>query len=299
VPDFAARLTLAGIAAIAVGGLFLLLGLLQLLVALVTPTFDAASLAAGFALYVLIALVLVGCGIGSIRRRGWVRPVMLLVSGTWMLSGAMATWLALRLGPELALAAGVDPADPAGKLVRAVMVGAAAGLGLVLPAAFFWVYRDPRVQIACDRHDPEHAERCPADVLTLSVALGAGALLSLPMLVRPVVPLFGFLVTGWAGRLTLASGMVVCGVLAWWTFRLRVAGWWATLVFLTLLGVSTAWTFARVDPLDLYRQLGYPQEILERLPSIGEATRVASELGAVALTIGGLVWVLRLRRHFT
>jgi len=298
-PEFAGRLTLFGVAAIGVGVLFLLLGLLQLLVALVAPTFDGASLVAGVALYALIALVLVVSGIGSIRRRRWVRPVMLLVSGSWLLSGVMATWLALRLGPDLALAAGLDPADPAAAIARAVMAATAAGMGVLVPAAFFWAYRDPRVQAACERSDPVRGERCPPDVLTLSVALAAGALVSLPMLVRPVVPWFGLLVTGWPGRLTLAAGIVGCGLLAWSTHRRRIEGWWGTLVLLVVLGVSTVWTFARVDPLEMYRLLGYPEDLLARLPSIGDATRAATEMFAVVLTIGGVAWLFRLRRHFT
>jgi hypothetical protein len=297
--DCGLRLTLFGVAAIVVGAGFLLLGLLQLALALVEPAIETPSAWAGVALHALIALVLVASGIGSIFRRRWVRPVMLLVSGTWILVGVMATWFAVRLGPDLALAAGVGPGEPAAVVLRAVTVAVAGGLGVLLPAAFFWAYRDPRVQIACDRSDRRGSDRCPAEVLTLSAALAAGALLSLPMLARPVVPVFGHLVTGWAGRLALGAGIVACGVLAWSTYRLRVEGFWATLALLILLGLTTVWTFARVDPLDVYRLLGYPDDWLERLPSIGSATRTATQLGAVGLTVGGVAWVLRLRRHFT
>ena len=295
------RLTVFGIAAIAVGAGFGVLGLLQLLVAFVGPVLDAASAVAGAMLYALIGIVLVTSGIGSLRRRRWVRPVMLLVSGTWILVGVVAVWLVRRLLPEMLLLGGLPPESPEAAVVRTVATSVAAAFGVVLPAAFFWAYRDPRVALACARHDtrPGFGDRLPPEALTLSAALAGAALLSLPMLVRPVVPLFGHLATGWPGRLLLAAGIAGCAWLAWSTFRLRATGYWATLVLLVLLGVSTVWTFARVDPLEVYRGLGYPQELLDAMPSIGTLTRSVTQLGAVVLTIGGAVWMLRIRRHFT
>ena len=296
--DLGPRLIVFGTAAVAVGAGFVLLAAIQLLLALAGALFDAASAAGGVALYALVGGVLVACGIGSIRRQRWVRPVMLLISGTWLLVGLVACWLVFSLAPEMLLAAQVDPS--AGVLVQAALVGAALGGGVVLPAAFYWAYRDPRVEQSCRRHDPRPSwtDRCPAEVLTLSLALAASAVSSLPLLVHPVVPLFGRLATGWSGRLVLAAGIAMCAWLAWSTFRLQAAGWWATAASFVLFGASGLATFVLVDPLELYRQLGYPEDLLASLPSIGEAARTAASLGTLALTLAGLGWMLRIRRHF-
>jgi len=291
-------LTLFGAAAMVVGVGFVAFGLLHVLLLYAMPQLDPASAAAGLVLYVTIGLVLVGAGIGSLQRRRWVRPVMLLASGTWILVGVTAAWLVLQLADELPLAAGLAPGDPLASAVEAITIGAVLGFGILLPGAFFWAYRDPRVLEVCERSD-DSGQRPPAEVLTLSVALGATALTSLPMLARPVVPLFGHLVTGWAGRVLVVGGLVASLWLAWSTYRRRVAAYWATLAVLVLIGASTVWTFLRVDFLEVFRLLGYPEEMLARMPSIAVAARRATLLGTVAFTLGGVAYMLRLRRHFT
>ncbi|HVQ26557.1 MAG TPA: hypothetical protein VMV01_15325 [Planctomycetota bacterium] len=294
----ALRLRLAGAAAIAAGVVSIAFGLLHVLAVVVLPEIDRASAFAGLVLYVLAGLLLVGAGIGSLRRRRWVRPVMLLASGTWILVGLGAVWLVLQLGPELALAAGVESEDPLALVVQAVTLGAVTAFGILLPGALFWIYRDPRLVDAFV--SPEGASNGPpAEVLTLSVALGVSSLACVPLLARPVVPLFGRLVAGRAGLACVLGAAVGCLWLAWSTYRQRLAGYRGTLAALVLLGVSTVWTFLRVDAREILRTVGYPEDLLAQLPSLPAAARNATLVATVAMTVGGVVWLVRLRRHFT
>ena len=293
----ALRLRLAGAAAIAAGAGCVAFGLLHGFLAFAVPELDRASAIAGLALYVAFGLGLVAAGVGSLRRRRWVRPVMLLASGTWIVVGVAAAWLVLQLAPELALAAGLAPEDPLALVVQAIPVGAVTMLGIVLPGALFWAYRDPRLLEACEGVGA--AAVPPMEVLTLSVALGAAALTCLPLLARPVVPLFGYLVVGRAGLACVLLGLAGCLWLAWATYRQRLVAYRAALAALVLLGVSTAWTFLRVDATEILRTIGYPEELLSQMPSLPAAARSATLVATVALTVGGVVWLLRLRRHFT
>ena len=294
----ALRLTLAGATTLAAGVGSVGFGLLHGLLLFAVPELDRASAIAGLALYVTIGLGLVGAGVGSLRRRPWVRPVMLLASGTWIVVGAAAAWIVLELAPELTLAAGLAPEDPLALVVRAIAVGAVAAVGILLPAALFWAYRDPRVLDACASPD-DAADRPPAEVLTLSVALGASALGCVPLLARPVVPLFGHLVAGRAGLACVLGLLAGCLWLARSTYRRRLAGYRATLAALVLVGISTVWTFLRVDPAVLLREFGYPEDLLAGMPSLPAAARNATLVATVAMTVGGVAWLARLRRHFT
>ena len=294
----ALRLTLAGAASIAAGVGCVAFGLLHALLVFVLPELDRAAAMAGLALYVTVGLGLVVAGIGSLRRRRWVRPVMLLASGTWIVVGLAAAWLVLQLSPEIGLAAGVAADDPLLLVVRLGIVGAVVAVGILLPAALFWAYRDPRVLDACAGPDATTLGP-PAEVLSLSVALCASALACVPLLARPVVPLFGYLAVGRTGLACVLAGLAGSLWLAWSTYHQRLAGYRATLAAVVLLGVSTGWTFLRVEAREILRTLGYTEELLAEMPSLPAAARNATLVATVALTVGSVVWLLRLRRHFT
>ena len=94
--DRSTRLVLFGALSVAIGGICVLFGLLHLVLALTsgrllgaeTPPVEARSYVMGAMLYFLLGGAFVWVGIGSIRRRRWVRPLMLTLAWTWLLSGA-------------------------------------------------------------------------------------------------------------------------------------------------------------------------------------------------------------------
>jgi hypothetical protein len=308
--DLSRRLTLFGIVAMAIGGGFVVVGLLSPVLAWAfrlrpeEQAVDWGSSFMGLLLYVALGVVLIWAGFGSVRRRRWVRPIMLFVSGTWLIVGAFCLLLALWIDVEnLLLALGSQSLAPAPEIVlfvRVFLIGASFLGGLVLPAAFFWAYRDPRVQSTCERHDPlpSWSDRCPTTVLAMSVALFAAGVLGLPLVIRPVVPIFGFLATGWIGAAALLVGMALCLWLARSTYRLERIGWWGTLIFLILLGVSTLWSSLRIESIEIYRHLGYPESQLQALEQSGMLTPAPMVWGTVILTILGVAYMLAIRHHF-
>ncbi len=306
--DLGRRLAFLGGVCIAVGVFLVLFGLAHLALPFLTslipddqPT-DYGSIAMGLLLYVMLGVALIWAGVGSMAKRRWVRPIMLFVSGTWLIVGAFSLLFVLWMLEDLLVLAGEDLTTNAplvANVVRVVLVGITFLGGVALPAVLFWAYRDPRIQQTCERHNPEPgwSDRCPTTVLALSAALVAAGLFSLPMLIRPIAPLFGRLVTGWPGGLALMLVAVLCFWLAW-TFRLEARGWWATLVFLMVLGLSTAWTFVRVEPVEVYRLMGYPREQLEVLARSKATSRLVTVGSTIALTVLGVLYMLAIRRHF-
>ena len=119
-------------------------------------------------------------------------------------------------------------------------------------------------------------------------------MIAVPLALRPVVPLFGWLVTGWAGAGVQLIGAGLCFWLARRVYEQLLSGWWATTIFLTLAGVSTLATLVRVDPAEWYRAMGYPEELLQ-------AMTLRSTIPAwltVAVTLLTLVYMVGIRKHF-
>lgn len=293
-----------GTACAAVALLTLLLPFLQrLLPETGAPVTEARSAALGFLTYALASAVLVWAGIGSVRRRRWVRPVMLTVAWTWLFLGAFGLLGALILLDELPylFPRGPEPWPTAIPLaVRAAVLGTVAFAGLILPALFLWAYRDEQVRRTLERHDPEPSwtDRCPWPVLLLSLELGLAALLTLFTALRPVVPLFGQLVTGWKGLLLLLAVAAAAGHLALGTYRRSMRAWWATTLLLIVVGCSVAVTAWVTDPTLLYRELGWHVPGAPGHETPAALVRAAGTWGSLGLTLLSVVYMAAVRRHF-
>ena len=92
--------------------------------------------------------------------------------------------------------------------VKLLVLGGELLFGVVLPAIYILVFRDPDVLHTCEAADPNTGwlERCPKSVLGLSLGLAACGVLALPMAIQGVVPLFGRVVDGWAGAASTILG---------------------------------------------------------------------------------------------
>lgn len=309
--DRSARLVLLGVLAVGLGGAGILLGVLHLLLPVLRELLpdpealvsDARSAWTGFLLYGLLGAVLIWSGIGSLRKRRWVAPVMRILGWIWLIAGLLGLLLVAGMLDGLLLLASPDrSAWPPGfaLLVKAVVLGAGVLGGVLLPMLIVWGYRHADVERTCRRHDPAPAwtDRCPEPVLGLAIALGLAALLAVPLAIRPVVPVFGVLITGWPGAvLTLILG-VAAGLLARSVYRLSKTAWWVTSVSLVVLGAALAITFQLVEPAEFYGALGYPRQQLDALATTAHWWRLFGVWGTVGLTLVSVGYMLTIRRRF-
>ncbi len=282
------------------GVLSLLLPAILRATGLATISTDSRSAWMAFAIYALLGSAFVGLGIGSVRRRRWVPPLMQTLGWTWLVCGIVAVALAPGLvDASIGALGAMDPSLQGASSIAKPLLLAAVFLGGVLaPAAFIWIYRDRELLRTCQSYDasPAWTERCPTPVLGLSVGLGGCAVLSLPMALHPVVPLFGVLVGGAAGAFLLLGTAAAFAYLARETYRRTAAGWWGATLFLVVLGASTAVTLDRAGTPAFYRGLGYTEEQLELLEAAISSVRLTWVVGL--LTLLTLVYMLDLRRHF-
>ena len=302
--DRSTRLVFFGSLSVLAGGACGLLALLYLALLAGAGKFpgteslppDPRTYLMGALLYVVLGAAFVSVGVGSIRRRRWVRSLMLTLAWTWLLGGVMVLILlpdmldAMLFGGEAGF-----PVDPTMAVSIRVMLLAVGGLlGVALPALFVLVYQDRHLRMTCEAHDPCPAwtERCAPQVLGLAVGLGGCGVVGAVMALQPAVPLFGKLVTGWPGALLTLAGAGACLWMARQIYALRMSGWWATTLFLALLGISTWVSFERLSPSELFTAMGYPDDA----PLV--SSNAVLSWSTVVVTLLSLVYMARIRKHF-
>ena len=75
--------------------------------------------------------VMIWAGVGSMRRRRWVRPIMLFISGTWLIVGLFVLLLVLWVLDDLLLVAGGDIVRGPALVVNAVQDGKVAARAIM------------------------------------------------------------------------------------------------------------------------------------------------------------------------
>jgi hypothetical protein len=301
--DLGGRLTVFGALTVIIGVFTVLLGILsplatKLLAPADAPALDPRSLISAIGLYAILGAVLFWVGIGSLRRRRWVRSIKLTVGWSWLLFGTMSLLMSLGMIDRILEVAQYDqplPVEVVGG-IKLLTLGLIFALGVAYPAALIVAYRDPDVLATCvARHpQPDWSEQLPSTVVGLGVGWTATAVLGLPMALQPVVPVFGRLVTGWGGLALLLFASALFAVVGREVFRMRPAGWWGSSGLMLLIGASTGWTFAGVDLADVLRAMHYPED------QIGMMGIPRSWLvGATVLFTGlSLAYMVSIRHHF-
>lgn len=253
----------------------------------------------GALFYGVMAVAFIGLGVGSIRCRRWAWALMLVLSWSWLVVGVISVVAFAFIMPQLLAS---QPDAPTIWIGMAIAGAILCVVFLVMPGALVLFYHSRHVRATCEARDPvaRWTDACPLPVLAASLWFGVGSfsMLSMPVGFKSVLPFFGVLIGGPVAGLAF----VVLG-LAWiWLamgfYRLKSAAWWGALVLIVIFGASTAVTFTRVDMMDLYRQMGYPEKQIEL---IKQSSFISSEAMAwwtavsFLLILGYLFWI---RKHF-
>ena len=258
--DRSTALTLVGVLQIGLGALCVLLvaiSSLQFLPAFRTQVAAAGGsqpttggIVIGMAFYTLLAGFFVWTGVGAIRKRRWVRPIVLIVSWMWLIAGVIGAAVAALLVPRvLRLSAGqaheVPPA--VGVIIGVVVAGIIAIFYIVLPLGFVLFYGSPHVQATLDARDPSPrwTDGCPLPVLGLSLFLGLSAVSTLPAAALAVFPLFSTLLTGPSAVVLALALTALYAYFARASYRRQSVGWWGPLVAISFASISTGFYFWR------------------------------------------------------
>lgn len=272
------------------------------------PGMSAWSMAAALLVYAGGAVFFIWMAVGTFQARRWARALMLVISSFWLIGGiaGLAVWLwimprifgAAMMGPST----GSSPAIPDSVriMVQIITTVIAAGLYVVLPGIFLLLYRGEDVRATVEAADPvpRWTDRCPLPVLALVVMLGYSSLGCLFMLAYPLFPFFGVFLTGPAA---VVLAILLAGVLAFLTrevYRLRMLGWWGTIVVVLLGGLSYVVTLGRGGLMEMYRKMGFTPQQLQMMQSMLGSPGWLT-LWTAAVTVAFLGYVVYLRRYFT
>jgi len=260
---------------------------------------DYRTTGLGVAVYACLAVALVWLGIGSILCRRWARVLLVVASWSWLLVGVLAMGaaaFAMQLSTR-------ESANPLAALILIVTEVFLAVFFVALPGAMALFYQSKHVKATCEARDPvvRWTDTCPLQVLATSLWLGIGALatLAVPVIYRSVVPLFGVLLSGAPATLMLLAFSAISLYLAWGTYRLKLSAWWTTVVATVLFGVSTAITFWKIDVLEIYRQMGYPEQQIAQMRSLGFHSSRSFALWIAVFSLLFLGYLLWVKKYFS
>lgn len=248
--------------------------------------------------YGAIAAAFIWLGIGSILCRRWARALLLIISWSWLLVGVLVTGVFMVMFPQM-----MDQMPPgAGQAAFTVTMVMLTCMFLVVPGVMTFFYMRKNVKATCEARDPVRrwTDACPLPVLAMSVMMGCGApmMLAMSFTRMNVMPFCGVLITGLPATLLFVVMAVLWGWLAWALYRLKPVGWWIAVIAFVLLGVSGTITFARVDMMDMYRQMGYPQQQIDQLQKFNFFQGKAMVVWMACCMVPWLGYLLWIKKFF-
>ncbi|MBN1961071.1 MAG: hypothetical protein JW841_08990 [Deltaproteobacteria bacterium] len=229
-----------GIIALIIGSFSGCFSIITTVGALNTPAGETGDSGAfmAFAIYGGFAAFMIASGLASMRRRRWMRPLMIIASWVGLSAGVLGIAMIIAMRNELgALIKASMPAEqpiPPGMLTLVFIVGLSIVLfiAVIIPIAFIVFYSSRNVIATLNTVDPKPSwpERVPLSVLGLSISLGLAAYLILIAMSYGSISLFGSIIKGPVAVLILFAIAMVLGALAFTTYQLRPIGFWGTVV---------------------------------------------------------------------
>jgi hypothetical protein len=228
----------------------------------------------GVGMYAIIAAVLIGLGIGSMKAERWARALILIFCWVWLVTGILSTVMMAYLLPRMHLAPPPNLTDPNAQAAfqTGLYIGMFGVLGfgfIFMPAIWLLVYSGPNVKATCEARNPEPSwtDACPLPVLALSLmaTIAVPMLLLLPAVGHVAIPFCGTIATGLAGDALSLIFAAISAYMAWLLYKVRPAGWWLLFGLYGFNIVSCLVTYAITDPMQLYVKMGYSQAMLDQL----------------------------------
>lgn len=272
--DRSSGLKAFGVVLIVIGGFNLLLIPLVLLGSIMRRTMDAGqsagywifSLLANLLTYLFLGGIFLGIGIGSIRLKRWVRPVLLSIGWVWLLLGLMVTAMIFFVMPKMMgtfmLSEVSDPSLIVGIVI--MVSGAMSILFMVLlPALLIWFYSQSSVKQTLEAKDPGPAwtDACPPPVLALSLFYGVSAVLTLLASFLGVSFIWGSIITGLPAVLVTIFYGLILAYICYAIYRLDSRGWWTAVISTAFGTVSSLLVFSKNDPMKIMALMGHSDQL--------------------------------------
>jgi hypothetical protein len=208
--------------------------------------------------YYAIAALLIPVGIGHVQLRRWALTLTRLYCWFWLGAGiSLIVNLVVLIPPALRLG-----------LSRAVLMVRSAGIGVssfsflvLLPVLALWFYKSKKVSLLFEERDSNNywTERFPFSLLAVLLLFVIIILvMHIAMFLQSMFPMFGQILLGRQAAYVNTACIVILGLLIYGTVRLRMWAWWGSLVFISLLTISSVMSFTRYSFYELINMLNFP-----------------------------------------
>jgi hypothetical protein len=221
-----------------------------------------ANVAVQIAGYYLIAAVFLPLGYGHLTLRRWARTLGEALLWCWVVVGVpLVVFFVLVLLQAKPITKGVLP-----------LLGLSCFLLYpLIPAGLLYFYRRSDVREVFETRDTNRSvlEILPRAVLVQGILLVFFALVHhLPLLFNGLIPFFGAFLTANDGF--LLSGFIIPGlvVLSAGVFARKRWAWWASILYLLLVGTSSVMTLSRVSFKNMIAMVNLPVIELQALQNV-------------------------------
>lgn len=250
------------------------------------------------AMYAGLSIVLGSIGVGCLLKRRWARPLTLILSTHWLIIGFVSIISMIVTYPITVATLETEKAIPQSFVLISLGIGLAIGIGVmvVLPSFIIWVMKSGDVRLTLEHYDPQPrwTDRCPLNILGLSVTLWmAGALIALGA-IYAVLPIFGMLLTGWLAATISLSISILLVLAGYWVYQLQVRGWWVGLLALVLPPLAMIPSILVIPVTEMYRKFGTPQAQLDVVAQHATLIRISGVSFMLLFVISFSIYMLRL-----
>ena len=312
-PDFKNRKTglmLFGIVQVIMGALSFIFFIFTMFALLLSSSITQAAqaeinpfqLVLSLFFYLIIAVILIWLGIGSIGAKRWARALTLILSWFWLITGFIVLIIMIYLmnGGMDDLFQSSQSVDPAiFKVIMTIMTFIMSLFMVALPVGFILFYNNKHVKKTVEHFDIKirWTDKCPLPVLAASLMFGYTAVISVfNGAYGWVVPFMGFIFSGWIGALILLLNALVYAYLAFQFYNLDKKSWMLAIGYNIFWVISLIFTFSRHSIYDMYEKMDFNEMQLAQLKSMGMFENLIYLLVIIFLIYLG--YILYIRRFF-
>lgn len=248
--------------------------------------------------YYVIAALFIPVGVGHVKLRRWALTLTQLYIWFWLGAGILLFGDLILLMPSvLRLDLNQDVL-----LLQLVTVGVSSLFFLVLlPILALWLYKRENVKSAFEERDSNRywTERYPFPLLAL-------LLLYIIMIVamhtaiffQGLFPMFGQILLGRPAAYIIALCILILGILIYGTVQLKKWAWWSSLVYVSLLTVSSVMSFSGhrfYDIIVMMNLPAYEMELIDKMVVLHDYPLVGLFAAPLLITLGLVIYS---RRYF-
>lgn len=246
--------------------------------------------------YYIIAALLIPVGIGHVKLRRWALTLTQLYTWFWLGAGILLICNLIVLIPS---AFRFDLSRDV-LIVRLVIIGVSSFIFLVLlPILALWFCKSEKVRLVFEEHDSNRywTERYPLPLLALLLLFVIGIIvMHIAIFFQSMFPIFGQIMLGRQSVYIISLCILIMGILIYGTVRLKIWAWWSSLVYISLLTISSVMSFARhsfYDIIIVMKLPAYEMGFLDKLIFLHDYHLVGLFAIPLLITLGLVIYSKR------